>query len=299
MSGGEDVHDYIHFTGRQRRDTALHVLEGLFVGVQLDREINAKENRAIRDWLDENDRLAQKDIVFRELSRTLRAAIADGVLTSEEMADLQALCQRAKSTSQYYDPITHAIQELHGLLHGVVADLVVNTDELRGLRDWIEDHSEIRALWPITEIDSLITKVLSDQKLEQSEQKLLLHFFSEFVQSSELHRQLPPLEPSQLTVSGVCAVDPELLFSGRVFCFTGVSSRGPRKVFAEAVESNGGVFVDSIRQDLNYLIIGDEGNPCWAFSCYGRKVERVVEMRRNGASVLLVHERDFWDALVR
>ena len=288
----------MHFTGRQRRDTALHVLHGLLDGVSLDGQINAKETRELKNWMIDNERIAEKDVAFRELSNALRSALAGSVLPGEEVAELKALCARAQSNSDFYDPITHAIQELHGLLHGIVADLVVTADELKGLRDWIEDGSELRRFWPITEIDSLITKVLADQHLEQSEQKLLLNFFSQFVQSSELRRKMPKLEPSQLTVKGICAVDPDLSFPGKFFCFTGISSRGPRKLFADAVESNGGIFVDAIREDLNYLIIGDDGNPCWAFSCYGRKVERVVEMRRAGAPVQLVHERDFWDALV-
>jgi len=299
MSSPADVPDYVHFTGKQRRDTALHLLAGLLDGIFLDREVNSKESREIRDWLSDYERLGEKDLVFRELSTALRTALADGVLTGEELADLKALCERAQTNSVFYDPITHAIQELHGLLHGVVADLTVSTEELVGIRDWIEEHTELRALWPIAEIDSLLTKVLSDKRLEASEQKLLLQFFAQFAQSPELHRKLPKLEPSAITISGICAVDPDLVFPGKLFCFTGVSSRGPRRVFAEAVASNGGVFVDSVRDDLSYLIIGDEGNPCWAFSCYGRKVQKVVELRRGGLPILLVHERDFWDALVR
>ncbi len=77
--------------------------------------------------------------------------------------------------------------------------------------------------------------------------------------------------------------------------FTG--SRGPRRLFAETISTRGGTFIDRIRDELNYLVIGAEGNPCWAFACYGRKVERVVEMRRAGHRVLLIHEHDFWDAV--
>ena len=47
----------------------------------------------------------------------------------------------------------------------------------------------------------------------------------------------------------------------------------------------------------NYLIIGSEGNTCWAFSCYGRKVEKAMEMRKNGVNIVLVNEIDFWDSI--
>jgi len=47
----------------------------------------------------------------------------------------------------------------------------------------------------------------------------------------------------------------------------------------------------------DYLVVCDSGNELWAFSCYGRKVERAYEQRRKGHHILIVHERDFWDAL--
>lgn len=49
---------------------------------------------------------------------------------------------------------------------------------------------------------------------------------------------------------------------------------------------------------LNYLVIGAEGNPCWAFACYGRKVEKAVELRKKGVRVVIVHENDFHDAVL-
>ncbi|GMA55471.1 hypothetical protein GCM10025857_68280 [Alicyclobacillus contaminans] len=49
--------------------------------------------------------------------------------------------------------------------------------------------------------------------------------------------------------------------------------------------------------DTDYLVVGDQGNPCWAFSCYGRKVEKAVKLRKQGRRILIIHEVDFWDAL--
>ena len=297
MSSGEELHEYVGFTGRQRRDTALHILDGLLAGVGMDYVINPREHREIREWVYAHQRLAEKDLAFRELLSALRVAIADGKLEPEEISDLRALCQRASSRSDYYEWTTHAIQELHGILHGLVADLTVNEAELRGLQEWLGNYESLRAVWPVTEIESVVTKVLADSRIDEAEHRTMLHFFSEFTDNNDIRRALPPLLPTELTILGVCAVDPQIQTDGRVFCFTGVSSKGPRRLFAETVLQKGGLFVDTIRDDLDYLIIGDEGNPCWVFTCYGRKVERAVQMRRNGHRLLLVHERDFWDVI--
>ena len=165
MPNGDELTDYLHFTGKQRRDTALHLLEGFLSGLHLDHTINLKEHRALGDWIYSHESLAARDSVFSELLLTLKAAIADGILTPDEMADISSLCQRAKSNSIYYDSVTHAVQELHGILHGAIADLVINEAELTGIQDWLDEHSDIRGIWPVTEIESVIVKVMKDRKI--------------------------------------------------------------------------------------------------------------------------------------
>jgi len=296
MSRGEEIHEYLRFTGRQQRDTALHVLEGFILGIGMDRVVNPAEHREFREWIYSHEKLGNQDIAFRELLKTLKAALADGKLEPEEISDLHALCQRAKGDG-FYDLVTHAIQELHGILHGVVADLIINEAELRELQGWLEEYENLKGLWPVTEIESVVVKVLADTRIDEGEHRMMLHYFAEFTPNRDIHRKLPALLPTELVIAGVCAADPAIQVSGKIFCFTGISSKGPRSLFATEVNQRGGGFTDSMREDVDYLIIGDEGNPCWAFSCYGRKVERAVQMRKTGHRLLLVHERDFWDAI--
>jgi hypothetical protein len=80
--------------------------------------------------------------------------------------------------------------------------------------------------------------------------------------------------------------------------FTGHSYRAKRSEFKEIIERGQGIFVSTPSKTLNYLIYGASGNQCWAYSCYGRKVERVVELRKEGHDIQIVHENDFWDAVL-
>ena len=66
---------------------------------------------------------------------------------------------------------------------------------------------------------------------------------------------------------------------------------------AEAVRALGGVVRSSVNAKTDYLVVGNAGNPCWAYACYGRKIEEAVQLRKEGASVVIVNETDFWDAL--
>lgn len=122
-------------------------------------------------------------------------------------------------------------------------------------------------------------------------------FFAEFAtQTGHRSVQLPD-DDSFSTVKGVCALSPEIEFVDRLFCFTGRSERLPRKQLQLLVEERGGKFSSSLVKSVDYLVIGADGNPCWAYSCYGRKVEEAIKHRKEGSSILLVHEYDFWDSV--
>ncbi len=63
------------------------------------------------------------------------------------------------------------------------------------------------------------------------------------------------------------------------------------------VDKLGGEVTTSVTKQVRYLIIGTDGNPCWAYACYGRKVEKAVELRKQGIRILIIPENDFHDAV--
>lgn len=188
------------------------------------------------------------------------------------------------------------MQRLQGMLAGILADGQVTESEVRNLADWIEDHHHLQTIWPYAEIDAVLTSVLSDGVVSADEQTMLLDFFTEF---SGLETR--PTNPSDRVtvepIAGICACNPEIEVLEKSFCFTGKSERCNRMTFASLVESSGGVALPRVTKELDYLVIGAAGNPCWAYSCYGRKVEQAMKLRQAGNQVLLVHEFDLWDVI--
>ena len=121
-------------------------------------------------------------------------------------------------------------------------------------------------------------------------------YFNEFVNltDAELTSKIK-YEIADVTISGICTVDPNINFTDKVFCFTGLSKRATRSDIEKQIKALGGVFSNNVTKSTDYLIVGDGGNPCWAFACYGRKVETAVGLRKQGHQISLVHEFDFWD----
>jgi BRCA1 C Terminus (BRCT) domain len=283
------------FTARARLDKSINSLLGLVEGVSLDGSINAAEIGFLRLWLSDHAELQGRH-PFNELIPVVQAALADGVLTSEERDDITWLCERLKST-EYFDKTTADLQRLHAIVGGIVADGLISKEELQGLSSWLQDHDHLKTCWPYDEIDSLITTVLADQKIDESEHRMLKEFFSEFVAVLDDRTIVNPSILEGVTLSGLCAVCPEIAFAGARFCFTGASTRYTRSELAETVSDLGGTFAPSMSAKVTYLIIGADGNPCWAYACYGRKVEQAVELRKSGARLVIVHENDFHDAV--
>ena len=292
----QDHAPYMKFTGRARIEKSINSLLGLIEGIAIDHEINGAELNFLDIWLESHRSLRDRH-PFNEIIPTVEHALADRVLTEEEHKDLVWLCQRLVS-ADYFDSITADLQRLHAVVGGIVADTSISEAELRGLSEWVEEHDHLRGCWPYDEIGSLVTTVLADKKIDAQEHEMLFKYFSEFVAIlDDRSIKSPPLEQSG-TVVGLCAVCPEIEFQDNTFCFTGASSRYPRQKLTDTVESLGGRVAASPSKKVDYLIIGADGNPCWAYACYGRKVEKAVELRKSGVRIMIVHESDFHDAVL-
>jgi hypothetical protein len=285
---------YEKFTGLARLDRDVHELEGLLRGIAADGRVLPQEVVALRRWCDQHDD-ADRMSPFDSLVPRVRAAIEDGVLTDDERADVLWLCERTRTPSAYYSVATSDMQRLHGVLAGIGADGAIVERELRSLREWMEGADHLRGTWPYDEIDGLITGVLSDGKIDEEEHRFLVAFTSEFLRATTNLVLESPFEESLIRF-GVCASCPEIVFKDRRFCFTGESPAGARRHLEQVVAQLGGEPLPRVRADLDYLIVGAEGGKSWAFSCYGRKVEAAVKLRKSGARLTIAHEFDFWDA---
>jgi hypothetical protein len=270
-------------------------LIGIVEGVSVDKIVNDDELELLVRWVEAHKPYWDRH-PFNELLPVLAEALADGVLSQEERRDILWLCERLRSTS-YYDMVTADIQRLHAIMGAIVADGVITAEELGGLSEWLREHDHLRRCWPYDEVDSVVTAVLADGKVDRKEHEFLVGFFGEFAPLGETQTIACPPVSSGATTQGLCAVCPEIDFDGSLFCFTGASSKYTRRQFSDIVVDLGGRVSNSITPSLDYLVIGADGNPCWAYACYGRKVEKAVELRRQGHRIMLVHENDFHDSV--
>lgn len=289
-----DLHNYERYMLKGNLEKSIHTLEGILKGIGIDCLINEEEVHELNNWLKKHMDYSKKH-PFNELIPKVKNALEDGTMSSEEKEDLLWLCNNLHTDNVYYNTITSDIQRLHGLLHGVLADGVITDEEIRKLSDWVSENEHIRGCFPFDEIDSLITVILSDGKIEDEERTLLKEFLEGFIVVGDVKKE--KVCAKLLTLSGVCAMCPEIIFEDKLFCLTGESPRATKMDISLKIENVGGKIIDNVRKDLDYLIVLADGNSCWAFSCYGRKVEKAMKYRKDGLHIVIAHENDLWDAI--
>lgn len=288
-------HSYHRFTGPARLARAVHALEGFLLGIAIDSKINDAELATLKQWLADQSEFADRH-PFNEVVPLLMEIADAKSITQDALEDLLWICGKFHTGGEYYTGVTADIQRLQGILAGIIADGVVTEVETRQLASWIGNWESLKTVWPYAEIDSVLTSVLADGRVDAEEQAMLLDLFTEF-SAIETNAAHPRERVSTKTIAGICACDPVIDFDARTFCFTGKSERCDRNTFAGLIEQQGAVFQPRVNKGLHYLIVGAAGNPSWSYSCYGRKVEQAATLRQSGHPILIVHEFDLWDVI--
>lgn len=284
-------------TTKARADKAINSLKGILLGIISDDVIDAAEMEELRLWAKDHYDLVHKN-PFREFMLLIENTASNGIPEKETVEDLYWLCQKYEHDSIYYNGITSDLQLLQGIFHGILADGVLNDHEVFKLHEWLSENEHLNSYYPYDEVRSLVLSIVADKKVDEEERVVLTAFIKQFVElkNTETSEKVEQYT-TDVNISGICAVDPEIIFENKTFCITGILSRGNRNELQKAIKDKGGIPVNSISQKTDYLIIDDTKNACWTYSCYGRKVEKALDLRKSGHTIVLVHEFDIFDAI--
>ena len=303
LLGGDTMEEkeYRQFTKPAELHKAINTLRGIIAGINTDTQVSKDEINELTHWCQLHAHLSDRH-PFSEIIPIVESACADGVVTEDEAKDILWVCSSFADSGAYYDAITSSIQFLAGLVHGIMADGEISDSEITALQSWINANEFLAGCYPYDEINSLLGTILEDKKIDEDERKTLLAFLSnlvEFKNSFNLNEKDFSDLKDTYSVPGICASCPDVQIEGRTFCFTGESYRATRKQINDVILRLGGTLKGTVSKKTDYLVVGNAGNPCWAYACYGRKIEEAVQLRKAGAKIIIVNETDFWAAVDR
>lgn len=288
-----DNQSHKQFTNPAIVEKDLQTLVGIINGIKSDKKITEIEKSEVEKWLNSTREYENKN-PYKEIINILRESLADDILTEDECENIIWFCNQYIEKSGYYTAITAGIQNLIGILKGISIDKEINYDELRYLKDWLDDNEYLKNTYPYDEIYNLTLNVILDKKITEEEHHSLMEFCNSITGNLDNNTNESLVQSLK---TGFYQIDPEIIIQEKTFCITGVSQTYKRREIAERIEMYGGFVTNSVSSKLNYLIVCDEKNSCWAFTCYGKKIEQAMKHRKQGSNLVIVHEFDLYDTL--
>ena len=299
MAVPDPLAEYRQFTKPAELHKAINTLRGIVAGISCDQGVSDAEIQELVHWCSIHEHLRDRH-PFSELLPTIQQSIQDGVIDEDEQKDILWLCNNFTDSSSYYNEMTSSIQFLNGMIHGMMADGKLNDKEIYSLRLWLDANDYLQGTYPFDELTTLIHTILEDGVITSSEKESLMAFMSNLVEFKDSYNLVESDFASlrqKYSIGGICAYCPDVEIKDKLFCFTGEAYRSTRAEIKAEVERLGGKFRPSVSGKTDYLVVGNAGNPCWAYSCYGRKIEEAMALRKEGAKVQIINETDFWDAI--
>lgn len=179
-----------------------------------------------------------------------------------------------------------SINELCGLIGGILADHVLTTDEIMFLADWLSRCNDLLHEWPANVIARKVAEVIDDGEITELEARELAEMLSKVIGGEPAEVNLQP-RATRLPVDESPA---PVEFSDRSFCFTGKFQYADRKVCQAETAERGGHIHKTVTLGLDYLVIGTLASRDWANTNYGRKIESAVHNKTLGARTIIVSE---------
>ena len=176
---------------------------------------------------------------------------------------------------------TRALQELQLLLEGIICDGQVSEEEFDFLRDWVEEHFDLRGIYPFDRVFNALDNVLADGSVSKEEREELHMLFSKFVDPVAC-------QSSQETIESLTDIH---------ICVTGDFAYGSRdKVFA-LIEKLGGINDKNVKKCTQYVVVGEKGSDSWKTGNYGGKILKAMELNDKGCNIHIIEEKDFFASI--
>lgn len=286
--------NYEHFCAPSQIERDFQTIIGILEGIDSDGVINRNEIEALVKWSTDTKKYNTKE-PYKSLLDKIKLAISDYNIDLDEKEDLVWFCKQYVESNGYFDKVTQKVQLLYGILHGISSDNIINEREVLFLRQWLESNSYLENIYPFDEISVIVRKVLQDGDLDSNESVELMNFCNLFTLKDSQYRSKDFVENLN---SNIFEVEPEILIEKRTFCITGESKNFKRKDIISKITSRKGSFSSSVTKKVDYLVVCEDRNVCWAFTNYGRKIEQVLKLRASGHTIAIIHEHDLIDKLI-
>lgn len=177
------------------------------------------------------------------------------------------------------------IDTLIGMGKGLIADGQLNQAEAEFLLTWLVQSRRCSENPIILNLLGKVECFLEDGVLDEEESAELLDVLHKITGDASEFGEL-----AKTTSLPINHPVPEVWFPDKSFLFTGTCAFGTRKQCQEATERLGGISAKNVTKDLDYLVLGTYVTDSWAHETFGRKIEKAMAYREQGAPLVIIKE---------
>jgi NAD-dependent DNA ligase len=189
----------------------------------------------------------------------------------------------------YKANVEKAMDTLIGLCSGLIVDGKLTDREIAFLDIWLRGHENILHVWPASAIAERVRSILADWIITEAERADLLEALRKLVGGAWEDTGAASGMAIRLPVEKINALD----FMDRAFCLTGKFVYGSRTKCEQAVLQRSGRIVKDVSRQVDYLVIGTLASRDWVHTTHGRKIERAVELQKEGFHIRILAEEDW------
>ena len=190
----------------------------------------------------------------------------------------------------YKNELRQSVNALVGIATGLLADRQLNDAEVGFLHEWLTTHDEVACEWPGNIVCARVKAVLADGVITEDERLHLVTTLQDLVGGN------PTTLANATHVTELAFDDLDgLEFAGYTFCLTGEFVYAPRPNCEDATTQRGGIVKSAVSKKVRYLVVGSLGSQEWKHGSYGTKIDKAMQLKREGAPIRVVRE-DTWAA---
>ena len=94
------------------------------------------------------------------------------------------------------------------------------------------------------------------------------------------------------SLDGIFTAPKDFTFFGQTVCLSGDFEFGKKSDVTAYIEEQGGSCVSSVSKKITTVLVGNKGSDAWSHGNYGSKVERALELQREGYPIRIIREKN-------
>ena len=172
----------------------------------------------------------------------------------------------------HYSDSTLQMRVLQNIVNDIIDDGEISDDEIQRLREWLEEHQNLKGFYPYDKIIGTVEDILFDGVFDEDEQQELFKLLDAFINPQTDH----------------CAVD----VCGKIICLSGNFEYGSKPDVERMLTKKGATVVPTMSAKVEILILGEVGSGAWKYGNYGSKYEKARQLQQKGKNIRIMKEHD-------